>query len=420
MRGEDDDRWKTVALGEVAELVMGQAPPGSSVRDWNAATEDDGRPGLPFVQGNAEFGSRFPAPKKWCVEPGKIAEPGDYLISVRAPVGALNEVDQRLAIGRGLAAIRFHGLHPRFGWQALWEARSAFERVSQGSTFEAINSRDLATLVIPKPSSAEQVSIANMLDAIDEAIEKTESVIAATEDLRKALLQELLTRGVPGWHTEWKTVPGIGTIPVCWELVRLGEVAVEPIRNGFSAGTLDHATGWWLLTLGAVSHRGFVPAGAKPTIPDAHVKSFALRPGDLLVSRSNTSDRVGFAGIYTGTPSNCSYPDLLMRVRVDPGRALVELVEAQLLSGRGRTYFQQQARGTSSSMVKITGDILRAFPLVLPCVEEQRKILDVAAAVHLQLTNLTDGRAALGELKATTSDALLSGRVRVPVPEGGR
>ena len=61
-----------------------------------------------------------------------------------------------------------------------------------------------------------------MLDSIDEAIERTEAVIAATERLRDALLHELLTRGVPGWHTEWKHVPGLGTIPADWQVARLG------------------------------------------------------------------------------------------------------------------------------------------------------------------------------------------------------
>ena len=63
-----------------------------------------------------------------------------------------------------------------------------------------------------------------MLDAIDEAIERTEAVISATERLRDALLHELLTRGVPGWHTEWRTVPGLGTIPADWQVVRLKEI----------------------------------------------------------------------------------------------------------------------------------------------------------------------------------------------------
>ena len=62
-----------------------------------------------------------------------------------------------------------------------------------------------------------------MLDSIDEAIERTEA-------LHDSLLHELLTRGVPGWHTEWREVPGIGTIPADWEVVRLGDVA--EVRGG--------------------------------------------------------------------------------------------------------------------------------------------------------------------------------------------
>ena len=63
------------------------------------------------------------------------------------------------------------------------------------------------------PPLSEQRAIAAVLDAIDEAIERTEAVISATERLRDALLHELLTRGVPGWHTEWRNVLGLGTIP---------------------------------------------------------------------------------------------------------------------------------------------------------------------------------------------------------------
>ena len=65
----------------------------------------------------------------------------------------------------------------------------------------------------PPPTAVpEQRAIAAVLDSIDEAIECTEAVIAAAERLRDALLHELLTRGVPGWHSEWKEAPGIGTI----------------------------------------------------------------------------------------------------------------------------------------------------------------------------------------------------------------
>ena len=78
------------------------------------------------------------------------------------------------------------------------------------------------------PQLGEQQAIAAVLDSIDDAIERTEAVIAAIERLRDALLHELLTRGVPGWHSKWKEAPGIGTIPACWEVVRLGDVCTPP------------------------------------------------------------------------------------------------------------------------------------------------------------------------------------------------
>ncbi|HYM16725.1 MAG TPA: restriction endonuclease subunit S, partial [Dehalococcoidia bacterium] len=94
--------WRTARLGDVASITMGQAPPGTSVNE-------DGD-GLPFIQGNTEFGSRHPRPVKWCSEPWRRALAGDVLISVRAPVGALNIADAELANGRGISAVRVEKL----------------------------------------------------------------------------------------------------------------------------------------------------------------------------------------------------------------------------------------------------------------------------------------------------------------------
>ena len=85
---------------------------------------------------------------------------------------------------------------------------------------------------VPLPPLPEQQAIATVLDSIDEAIERTNAVIAATERLRDSLLHELLTRGVPGWHSEWNTRWAVGTIPADWEVVRLGDVC--EVTSGFS------------------------------------------------------------------------------------------------------------------------------------------------------------------------------------------
>ena len=86
-------------------------------------------------------------------------------------------------------------------------------------------------LLILLPPLSEQRAIAAVLGLHRRGHRTlTEAVIAATEHLRDALLHELLTRGVPGWHTEWKEVTGIGTMPADWEVVRLGDVA--EVRSG--------------------------------------------------------------------------------------------------------------------------------------------------------------------------------------------
>ena len=71
-----------VKLGEVCEINMGQSPDSSTYNEENI--------GLPFFQGNADFGEYFPKVRIWCSQPVKIALPNDILISVRAPIGALN------------------------------------------------------------------------------------------------------------------------------------------------------------------------------------------------------------------------------------------------------------------------------------------------------------------------------------------
>ena len=219
--GPIPDGWRRVRLGDVTDVVMGQSPPGEFVVDWQGEVLDVN--GLPFIQGNAEFGTKYPYPEKWCLQPFKVGIPGDVLISVRAPVGQTNRVATQLGIGRGLAAVRFDKKSQQFGWHVLNHSKSDLDRVTQGSTFAAIGGVELRNLPILLPPLPEQRAIAAVLDSIDDAIEGAEAVIAATGQLRDSLLHDLLTRGLPGQHTEFRDVPGLGTIPADWEVVRLGD-----------------------------------------------------------------------------------------------------------------------------------------------------------------------------------------------------
>ena len=183
--------WEVVRLGDVAEVIMGQSPPGELVIDWDGAAEEEN--GLPFIQGNAEFGVKVPNPSKWCTQPYKVGVAGDVLISVRAPVGETNRVDKQLGIGRGLAAVRFDKSRQAFGWHILNYAKAALERVTQGSTFQAIGGGELRNLPILLPPLPEQRAIAAVLDGVDGAIDLARAERDGLKSLKKSTTDALLT-----------------------------------------------------------------------------------------------------------------------------------------------------------------------------------------------------------------------------------
>ena len=261
--------WTHVDLASVASITMGQAPPSSDV-----AESGDG---LPFIQGNAEFGFRHPSPQKVCRVPLKIAEIGDVLISVRAPVGALNMADRQLAIGRGLAAIRLRGIDSGFGWHAIASAAVQLRRLAQGSTFEAVNRDALAAMVLPRPTLAEQRKIAAILSSVDETIEKTEAVIAKLDVVKKAMLEELLTRGIPGRHSRFKQAE-IGEVPEEWLVRPLGDLV--DFVNGRAFSERD-----WKKTGVPIIRIQNLNGGTEFNYFQGEVEErFAVKPNDLLFS----------------------------------------------------------------------------------------------------------------------------------------
>ena len=119
-----------VDLKDVCSINMGQSPDSSSYNQDND--------GIPFFQGNADFGDLYPVTRVWCNAPTKIAKPGDILISVRAPIGALNYAKEECCIGRGLAAITpdKSKASPDFIYWMLKGKNAELNSKGTGSTFK--------------------------------------------------------------------------------------------------------------------------------------------------------------------------------------------------------------------------------------------------------------------------------------------
>jgi len=181
---------KWVRLKEIAEIIMGQSPPSKT---YNSVGK-----GLPFLQGKAEFGEIFPEPKKYCTQPIKIAEAGDILFSVRAPVGDVNLSNQKYCIGRGLAAIRVDSdlINNFYLFNYLNFARNIITEFGEGSTFKAINKQLLEDLKIPYLDISEQREIADILKTIDQKIEIEEKKKTLYEELFRSMLDKIMKQEI--------------------------------------------------------------------------------------------------------------------------------------------------------------------------------------------------------------------------------
>lgn len=164
-------------------------------------------------------------------------------------------------------------------------------------------------------------------------------------------------------------------LPKDWQIESLGSLLEEPPQNGYSPNCPEEPTGKWVLGLGALTGHGLDLSQVKPApINDVLVDRFRLLPGDFLISRSNTLDKVGRSALYRGGIDNCSYPDLMMRFRVGSSRVDLDYLDAYLRSERVLKYIQRSATGTSGSMKKINQTTVEEIPVVLPPLTEQRQI----------------------------------------------
>lgn len=137
--------WAVTELEEVVHLTMGQSP---SSEFYNEVGE-----GLPFHQGVTGFGDYFPSNKSYCTIEARVANEGDILFSVRAPVGRINVAKEKIVIGRGVSALRSKTDHQIF---LLSQLRCIFKEedsMGNGAIFKAVTKKDMQSIKLLQPSA---------------------------------------------------------------------------------------------------------------------------------------------------------------------------------------------------------------------------------------------------------------------------
>lgn len=174
-----------IALKNICKINMGQSPDSSSY--------NDNKDGIPFFQGNADFGEKYPVTRVWCNAPIKVAQPNDILISVRAPIGALNFAKEECCIGRGLAALtpdRSKVSLEFIYWVLKWK-KAELNSKGTGSTFKAISRKVLEETLVPAIDFEKQYEYAEILGKTYSIIKKYKKELNCLDGLIKARFVEM-------------------------------------------------------------------------------------------------------------------------------------------------------------------------------------------------------------------------------------
>ena len=375
----------SACLPDVAEIIMGQSPPGDT---YNEACV-----GLPFFQGKTEFGEVSPTPRKWCNAPKKIAEAGDILISVRAPVGPTNLASTQCCIGRGLAAIRANPeqLDPSYLRFALRHAEPRLASMGQGSTFAAIGRAELAKVKFPLPSLAEQRRIVDILSRAEGIVKLRREAEKKAAELIPALFLDMFGDPV--------------TNPKGWKQVLLGTVA--DVQGGLQ---VTPARGIHPLELPYLR----VANVHRSRLELSEIKSIRLTPADfvrtklmfgdlLIVEGHGNPNEIGRVATWDGSIADCVHQNHIIRARCNPAILRAGYACEFLNSKSGRQFLLRSGK-TTSGLSTISVSNVKAATILLPPIPLQDKFESRIESVR----SIQSQQAAATATAQATFDALLS------------
>jgi type I restriction enzyme S subunit len=355
--------WLPVKLIDIAALNMGQSPSSSDVNDSGE--------GVAFFQGKAEFGKLHPTPRKFCTAPKKIADSGDILLSVRAPVGPTNVANQTTAIGRGLAAIRAeeNAVNPRFLLHYFRCIEPWMSQQGTGTTFKAVSGAFLKELHALLPPLAEQKVIADKLDTLLVQVESTKARLERIPQILKRFRQSVLAAAVSGKLTEeWRSGDNPEQI-----FKKLGEAGIEVKTGPF--GSALHKSDYVNGGIPVINPMHISDGTIKPSdaMTISHQKytsleAWHLRKGDVVVGRRG---EMGRASVVESDESQlCGTGSMILRVGED---ALPKYLEIILRSPTAVSYFNSASVG--STMVNLNQKVIKNLKVYFPSLSEQTEIV---------------------------------------------
>lgn len=248
-------------------------------------------------------------------------------------------------------------------------------------------------LEIPLPPLDEQQRIVAYLDALSAKITQARTLRQqATEETSLVAGNKIRALFEHGQESGW----GTGC---------LGDYVIND-RYGTSDKTHNDGSGVPVLRMGNIQNGRLDIRDLKYLhIADKEREKLILKRGDILVNRTNSAELVGKCAVFN-LAGDFAYASYLIRLRLDTERADPSLVARFINSPVGRAYmFDERKQMTGQANVNATK--LKALPIALPPIEEQRRILAKIDALQARVDALRRAQAeTAAELEALQSAAL--------------
>lgn len=337
--GEIPFHWELKRLKYSDEIIMGQSP---SSNDYN-----DNHKGFPFLQGNADFGLLNPSPTIWCERANKIIDVGDILLSVRAPIGAVNIADRKYGIGRGLCAMRAKKSHPKFLYYILVSLADELNSIGTGSTYTAISVEEVENIFCVSPPFEEQLSIANFLDKkteqIDTLVSKKQKLIELLKEERTAIINEAVSGEGKNWERKKLKYVGKAIIGITYS-----PNDVSPNKKGILVLRSSNIQNGKLAFLDNV----FINKEVS--------QKYFTKEGDILIcARNGSAHLVGKCALIDTQNENLTWGAFMSIFRTEYGEYLYHYFNSDLFR-RNIGLF------STSTVFQLTSDILNNLLVAFP------------------------------------------------------
>lgn len=301
-------------------------------------------------------------------------------------------------------------------------------KVEVGSGYPAVNESDVERFEVPAASLPEQRRIAEILDTLDEAIRKTEQVIAKLQQMKQGLLHDLLTRGIDDngevrdqeRHPEQFKDTQLGWIPKGWDAVPASTLLLG-VEQGWSPDCEAEPAekgSWGVLKTTAVTWSRYDDSANK-ALP-GHLRprpEYEVKANDVLMTRAGPNSRVGVVALVTETQGRLMLSDKMYRLLPNTEKVSPEYLALALSGEKTQRHLATLKTGLAESQTNISQSIVLSLWIPLPGLAEQDRICDRHASLSRQAQLEALVLAKLLVLKKGLMNDLLTGRVRATINE---